>query len=111
MVQAWHERELVCVAGFRLSINLVLAHNLALEAELRRTVGALARESIHVIVLKGVPLVRRPYGRLDARPITDNDLLVRRRDAAKARDVFVAPWKLSSAATPSARWCGRLRRA
>jgi hypothetical protein len=55
-----------------------------LEAELLRIVRSFAQEGIALVVLKGVPLAHRLYGRLDARPMLDNDLLVRRSDVARA---------------------------
>ena len=61
-----------------------LFHNLLLEAELLRIARAFREAGIEFIVLKGVPLTRRLHGRLDARTMVDNDVLVRRRDARRA---------------------------
>lgn len=60
------------------------AHNLLLEVELERISTALRSRGIPVAVLKGVPLAHRLYGRLDARRIVDNDLLVHRHHVARA---------------------------
>ena len=64
------------------------ARNLLLADELDRLVRALHQGGVDVVVLKGVPLTQRLFGRLDARPMLDNDLLVRRTDAQQARDVL-----------------------
>lgn len=61
-----------------------LLQNLLLEAELVRISRQLHGANIDFIVLKGVPLTRRLHGRLDARTMVDNDILVHRRDVAEA---------------------------
>jgi hypothetical protein len=60
------------------------ARNLLLEAELLSIVPALAASGIPSIVLKGIPLARRVFGRLDSREVLDNDILVHRVDAPRA---------------------------
>jgi len=65
-----------------------VALNLVLQDELRTIAGALAAEGVELIVLKGVPLAYRLFGRIDAREISDNDLLVRRRDAERAHQIL-----------------------
>lgn len=62
----------------------VTARNLLLEAELLSILDALAASDISSIVLKGVPLTRRLFDRLDAREMLDNDVLVHRQDAPRA---------------------------
>lgn len=64
--------------------RLELFRNLQLEAELLRVLDAFGAAGIAVIVLKGVPLTRRLHGRLDARHMVDNDVLVRRTDVGIA---------------------------
>lgn len=54
----------------------LLANNLKVQAELLQLLAALDDAGVQPVVLKGVPLVRAVYGRLDARFIGDNDLLV-----------------------------------
>ncbi|HEU5076820.1 MAG TPA: nucleotidyltransferase family protein [Polyangiaceae bacterium] len=61
-----------------------LLHNMRLEAELVRIARAFREAGIEFVVLKGVPLTRRLHGRLDARTMVDNDILVRRRDVLRA---------------------------
>lgn len=67
---------------------MTVARNLALEAELVRIARAFADADVDLVVLKGVPQARRLYGALAARRITDNDLLVRRNQAASAHAVL-----------------------
>jgi hypothetical protein len=62
----------------------VTSHNLALEAALRLVLGRFAEEDIPVVVLKGLPMLRRLPGGLKTRRLADNDLLVRRRDVLRA---------------------------
>lgn len=61
-----------------------LAYNLVLEGELLAIVRELEAANIGCMVLKGVPLTHRLHGRLDARVMVDNDLLVHRSDVLKA---------------------------
>lgn len=65
-----------------------IALNLMLEEELRTIVRSLSRHAIDLIVLKGIPLALRLFDRVDARVITDNDLLVHARDVVRACDVL-----------------------
>lgn len=69
-------------------LNPVLAHNLLLRAELVRIARRLAAAEIDFAVLKGVVLLQRVYGRLDARPVSDNDLLFRSADLERALAVL-----------------------
>lgn len=69
-------------------LNPVLAHNLLLRAELVRIARRLAAAEIDFVVLKGVVLLQRVYGRLDARPVSDNDLLFRSADLERALAVL-----------------------
>lgn len=71
------------VGEVRLSTS-PLPHNLLLEAELLAISRELGAAGIDFVVLKGVPLTRRLHGRLDARVMVDNDILVRRRDVLRA---------------------------
>lgn len=65
----------------------MVAAALAMEARLVAAAGALADAGVPAVVLKGTPLARRIYGRLDARGVpVDVDLLVRRRDVARATE-------------------------
>lgn len=65
------------------------AENLLLEHELIDAVRLLEAARIEVVVLKGVPLTLRLHGRLDARRMVDNDLLVHRADGRRAFEVLV----------------------
>jgi hypothetical protein len=60
------------------------ARNLLLEAELLSIVSAFAGRRIPAIVLKGIPLTRRLFDRLDGREVADNDVMVRKADCAHA---------------------------
>src|SRR5260221_310233 len=66
----------------------IVVRNLLLEEELSRILDAFERASIDLVVLKGIPLALRLFGAIDARAMVDNDLLVRRRDAARALGVL-----------------------
>jgi hypothetical protein len=68
----------------------VTAHNLALEAALREVLSELAEREIAVVVLKGIPLLRRLPGGLKARRLADNDLLVRRVDVLRAYEALLS---------------------
>lgn len=59
--------------------------NLALSAELAKLAGVFAREGIEIIPLKGPVLAAALYGDEVLKKSTDLDLLVRRRDALKAK--------------------------
>lgn len=72
-----------------------LARSLLLEAELFRILAALDARSIPVIVLKGIPLARRLFGRIDARNSFDNDVLVRGCDVREACLAMAAAGYLS----------------
>ena len=61
-----------------------VARNLLLEHDLAAIVDRSNRRGIELIVLKGIPLALRLFARVDARAMVDNDLLVRRKDAASA---------------------------
>ncbi len=53
-----------------------------------RIVSALADRGIPSIVLKGIPLTLRLHGRIDGRESFDNDVLVHKVDALKAREAM-----------------------
>ncbi|PYN78472.1 MAG: hypothetical protein DMD96_21610 [Candidatus Rokuibacteriota bacterium] len=57
--------------------------SLRLYRELAEVLGALRRDGIDVIVLKGAYLAEVVYGDISLRPMTDVDLLVRKRDLAR----------------------------
>jgi hypothetical protein len=83
---------------------VVAARNLALESELLEISSVLRTANIEHVVLKGIPLARRLYGRLDTRVIVDNDILVRRGQVASVVDVLAGlgyrgprQWPLESA--------------
>ena len=59
------------------------ARNLLLTSELLSIARGLDAADVEFIVLKGVPLAYRIFGRLDARRIRDNDILVRPRDVPR----------------------------
>ncbi len=61
--------------------------NLLLLNELRGVLERLAAAGIAAIVLKGAALARPVYGSLALRPMSDLDILVRRRDLERARAV------------------------
>jgi hypothetical protein len=65
-------------------LDPILAHNLLLQGELVRLARELNGRGIEFIALKGVTLLQRTYGRLDARSVSDNDLLFRASDLPRA---------------------------
>jgi hypothetical protein len=62
----------------------VAARNLLLTSELLAMARGLDAAGVGFIVLKGVPLAYRIFGRLEARRIRDNDILVRPGDVDRA---------------------------
>jgi hypothetical protein len=66
--------------------RVVVAHNLAVEAELCTLLTAFERAGVEHLVLKGIPLARR-LGTFGTHPRIDNDLLVRKSSAHHAVDV------------------------
>jgi hypothetical protein len=60
------------------------ARNLLLTSELLNIARGFDAAGVEFIVLKGVPLAHRIFGRLDARRIRDNDILVHPRDVDRA---------------------------
>jgi putative nucleotidyltransferase-like protein len=67
----------------------LIAQNLLLFSELKRIEQALRRSGIDSIVLKGLPLTLRLFGRLDGREMIDNDVLVHRRDVPRAVEALI----------------------
>ncbi|HEX6370126.1 MAG TPA: nucleotidyltransferase family protein [Longimicrobium sp.] len=63
---------------------------LALSAELRRLIGAMADEGARAVAYKGPALAVRAYGHLALRTYSDLDLLVASEDAATAARVLEA---------------------
>jgi hypothetical protein len=62
----------------------VAARNLRVTSELLAIARGLDAAGVPFIVLKGVPLAYRLFGRLEARRIRDNDILVRPADVERA---------------------------
>jgi hypothetical protein len=90
---------------------------LLLEGELLRLLDRFAEEGIEVAILKGIPQQREIYGRLGTRRIADNDLLVRRRDVARAAETLTAlgyagrrGWSLEEALAGVSEYCFTARR-
>jgi len=73
---------------WRVLYYLNVVRNTHLSNELREVVRHLAAEGIVVIVLKGVALSETVYGNPGLRPMSDLDLLVRRRDVRDALDAL-----------------------
>lgn len=66
------------------------AKNLRLYRELTDVLGVLRRSGIDVIVLKGAYLAEAVYGDFALRPMTDIDLLVRKRDLEATESILMA---------------------
>ena len=64
--------------------------NSRMDVRALEALDALAREGIPVISFKGPVLAISAYGRLELRKFNDLDLLVRERDADRARTVFAS---------------------
>jgi hypothetical protein len=64
------------------------ARNLLLTSELLNIARGFDAAGVEFVVLKGVPLAHRIFGRLDARRIRDNDILVHPGDVDRALDVL-----------------------
>lgn len=69
-------------------VSPILAHNLLIQGELLQVARTLDAARIPFVTLKGVPFLHRAYERLDARWVTDNDILVRRRDMERTLDAL-----------------------
>ena len=67
----------------RLSFRAI-AQNLLIEHDLGVLADCFATHGIDLVVLKGIPLALRLFGKIDAREMVDNDLLVHRADAERA---------------------------
>ncbi len=67
----------------------VISHNLALEAALRQVLALFGERDVPVVVLKGLPLLRRLPQGLKTRRLADNDLLVRKRDVLRAYEALL----------------------
>ena len=61
-----------------------LPRNLLLESELLRVADSFSARNLDLVVLKGIPLTHRVYGRLDLRHMVDNDVMVHRADVGRA---------------------------
>lgn len=68
----------------------IVARNLMLQAELFELLQAFAAENIPVLPHKGAVLAQSVYGNLSMREFTDIDIVVRRRDVARATGVLLA---------------------
>jgi Uncharacterised nucleotidyltransferase len=67
-----------------------LARNLLLTAELCRILQTLAAEGIEAVPYKGPALAIYAYGKLDLRRFVDLDILVRKADVLRAKDLLTA---------------------
>lgn len=68
----------------------IVARNLMLQAELFELLQAFAVENIPVLPHKGAVLAQAVYGNLSMREFTDIDIVVRRRDVARATGLLLA---------------------
>jgi hypothetical protein len=73
------------------------AHNLTLAAELLKILQLLESNGISALAFKGPTLAVSSYGNLGLRQFCDLDVMVRERDFAQAKELFLAqgfqPWK------------------
>lgn len=79
-------------AELRVLRSLVLRHKRHAEARsevLRNILHALAQPGVDVLVLKGAALAHTVYARPGLRPMSDIDLLVRKRDLEQARKILL----------------------
>lgn len=67
-----------------------LARNLLLTAELCRILQSFAAEGIKAVPYKGPALAIYAYGKLDLRRFVDLDILVRKADVLRAKDLLTA---------------------
>lgn len=66
------------------NVTAALAYNLYLKSDLRRIAQAFEACGIEWLLLKGVSLADSLYGGLAHRPMSDNDIVVRRHDVPRA---------------------------
>jgi len=67
-----------------------LARNVLLTAELCRILQTFAAEGIEAVPYKGPALAIYAYGKLDSRRFVDLDILVRKVDVPRAKDLLIA---------------------
>ena len=65
-------------------------HNLVLTAELLKLLGLLKTQQIPAIPFKGPVLAASVYGNLSLREFADLDILVRSKDALRAKDLLLS---------------------
>ena len=78
------------LSQFRLAYQNNTAWNLLLTAELQKIVNRLESNGIPCIPYKGPALASQLYGDVALRQFVDLDILVRRRDVLKGRDLIAA---------------------
>ena len=78
------------LSQFRLAYQNNTAWNLLLTAELQKIVNRLESNGIPCIPYKGPALAAQLYGDIALRQFGDLDILVRRRDVLKSRDLIAA---------------------
>jgi len=76
------------MAGLRSAYYENIARNTYLYAELTRILEAFQKESVEVILLKGLALVKTVYKDLGVRKIGDIDLLVKGGDLSQAENIM-----------------------
>lgn len=62
---------------------------LRLESRIQNTIKVLRERDIPVLLLKGAAMVASVYGSFTKRPMSDIDILIRREDAARARQAVI----------------------
>ncbi len=78
------------LSQFRLAYQNNTAWNLVLAAELQKIIDRLEREGIPSVPYKGPALALQLYGDIALRQFVDLDILVRRRDVLRCRDLIVS---------------------
>lgn len=78
------------LSQFRLAYQNNTAWNLVLAAELQKIIDRLEREGIPSVPYKGPALALQLYGDIALRQFVDLDILVRRRDVLRCRNLIVS---------------------
>ncbi|MGI9104950.1 MAG: nucleotidyltransferase domain-containing protein [Pyrinomonadaceae bacterium] len=76
-------------AKLRQQFRQISAWNAYLSGELRRLLTLFAAHNIDAIPYKGPALAAHAYGNISLRPFRDLDILVRRRDVLRAKDLLI----------------------
>jgi len=76
--------------NLRASARHTVARNMLLQAELHELLRAFAGENIPALPHKGSVLAEKVYGDISLREFTDLDIVVRRRDVARASKLLIA---------------------